>query len=682
MARPTREYAVERERFVEDLLEFMTLDEKLGQLVLRRFAEEPAVGPSADEGRTLDDMLRRGHVTAICGVSGTAEATRLQRIAIQETRLGIPLLFAAEPTRGSEMIMPSPLAVAASWDPRIAEATEATIADEARLAGINWLLGPQILMSQAADGADRAPTLGSSTHLAERILAARIRGIQQSRDAEHWALACLRVEDSAWGPRADRRQTDELLRLVAGILRDSDPGTVALGGAHRTDPVDGGAPPDPLAPLARPGGYEGIDLSEWSALARIARQDLRDPPFLGLSVATLAVAVEDDRIALRRVEDAVRRVLATKYDLGLFRSDLPGGIPASRTRGAAEPRAVALDAARAAIVLLRNERAILPLRVDSGGILVVGTAASDRRLPIGADRGEGASLIDGLEALGLAHRYVPGLALRQDAQARHAGPMIEADRMAIGMAGEAARRSQTVLVALGEQESIGEAQRTLIETLAATNRNIVLVTLGSQPLDPDVAGEKLPAVLHAGQLGSMSGHAIAEVLAGKIAPRGRLPMPLLEAGRTALPLGHGLGYSEVGLSDTSAELGLDRIILGATLHNVGEREATETVQIYLRRPGDGHDRCRELVHFAQVQLAVGESRRIIVEIGAAQLGHFTPEGRRVVAAGSYGFALGLSEARAHAIEVTVPAAVADAMARVRPGETVPTIFGGFRQTGS
>ena len=125
-------------------------------------------------------------------------------------------------------------------------------------------------------------------------------------------------------------------------------------------------------------------------------------------------------------------------------------------------------------------------------------------------------------ALGLAHRCVPGLALREEGES---WDLRDADNMAIGMASEAARRAGTVIVALGPFSELGAAQRTLLESLHAINPNIVLVTLGSRPLDPIIRGTRMPCVLHAGQLGSMSGHAIAEVLTGEFAPRGHLPLP-------------------------------------------------------------------------------------------------------------------------------------------------------------
>ncbi len=682
MVRPNPRHAAERERFVEDLLDFMTRDEKFGQLVLLPFGHDPGSRPTSGEEHALDDQLRRGHVTGLSGRMPPAEIARLQRIAIEETRLGIPLFFAADCARGRETLMPSLLAMSASWNTDSVETAERAIAGEARLGGYNWILGPQVSLAGAIEDSSGEQSHELATHLAERIAIAQIRGIQRVEEGEQKMLACLRIDDPAWAGRRDAQRLGNKLHLVVAALRDAAPGSVALGPAtHAGIDIDGG-PADPLSSLGRPGGYEGIDLSEWGEFARLSRQEVRDPPFVGLSVAALAAAVEQERIPIGRVDDAVRRVLAAKFDLGLFRADLPARIPLSTPLPAERPRAVALDAARRAIVLLRNERGILPLNVDSGRILVVGAAAVDRRLPAAFASGEGASLVDGLDALGLAHRFVPGLALRQQEGTGQSDRLIEADRMAIGMAAEAARRSQTVIVALGETGAPGEARRMLLESLRAANRNIILVTLGPRIIDPVVGGERLPCLLHAGQLGTMSGHAIAQVLSGQFAPCGRLAAPVQEGGKTILPLGHGLGYSEFGLSDATAELGDDRVLLHAALHNVGEYEGTETVQLYLRRPGREPRRPLELARFQQISVASGESRRLSFDLGASELGRFEPDGRHVVAAGIYEFALGLSRTRAHPIEVTVPQVVVDAMARRAAGGIPTTLFGGFRRTGS
>ncbi len=336
---------------------------------------------------------------------------------------------------------------------------------------------------------------------------------------------------------------------------------------------------------------------------------------------------------------------------------------------------MALEAARHSIVLLRNEPALLPLTLDSGAILVVGNAAGDRKLPVGGTDTEATSLLEGLDALGVAHNQVPGLALRRSQEDAPIDKLVEADRMAIGMASEAARRAGTVIVCLGEIGSRCEAQRTLLDAVHAANPNIVLVTLGQRPFDPVVRGGKLPAVIHAGGLGSMSGHAIADVLTGEFAPRGRLPMALVDTSGIGLSLGHGLGYSDFGLGDTAIELRHDRVTVSAMLHNVGNREGTETVQVYLRRPRGRGQTANGLVDFQRISLEAGESRQLLFELGAGELGRFEPDGQFVVEAGTYEVSVGLSEARAHSVRLTIPQALTEGMERGLASGPLPALFG-------
>jgi beta-glucosidase len=238
-----------------------------------------------------------------------------------------------------------------------------------------------------------------------------------------------------------------------------------------------------------------------------------------------------------------------------------------------------------------------------------------------------------------------------------------------------------VIVVLGEVEKRCEAERTLIEALQATNPNIVLVTLGSRPIDPVIRDARLPCVLHAGGLGSMSGKAIAEVLTGAFAPQGRLPLALLDNAGVGLSFGHGLGYSDFGLGETTVELSHDRVVVSTVLHNVGRCVGTETVQVYLRRPRGRSRTASELADFQRVTLAAGENRRLTFEIGGSQLGRFERDGGFVIDTGVYEVAVGLSEARAHATRLSLPRAVAEAMGRGLNSSPLPALFGSMRYAG-
>lgn len=675
MARRPTDYAAERERFVEDLLAIMSVEEKVGQLALER-APDPADTDAIDRVR---DQLRRGQLSGLVGPGSPAEFATLQSMAIEETRLGIPLLYAATPGRGEAVIMPSPFALAASWAPEVVERAARIVAAEARDRGKNWLLGPSVALSTSHADDDLSASWGASGLLARCLASATVRGLQFEDQDGGSMLACLRVDNPSWTGRRGAHLPADQLRLVAGVLRESPPASIALGRiASSLD--NGDQSMSATFAIGGPGGFEGIDLAEWTEIAKAAGQDLTGAPYADISVAAVVAAVADGRVTPLQLDDAVRKVLGAKYDLGLFRSAGPEETETPK-RSAAGARTVALDAARHAIILLRNDPALLPLSIDSGEILVVGQAAGDRSLPTGGLPQEGASLIDGFDTRELAHNFVPGLALRRDQAGSSPGELIDADHMAIGMASEAARRAGTVIVTLGETSTLTAAQQTLLEALYAVNRSIVLITLGARPLDPDISGAKLPCIIHAGQLGSMSGHAITDVLTGEFAPCGRLPIPLVDRGRVGLTFGHGLNYSEFGLGQTTTELGHDRLIVSTVLHNVGGHEGTETVQLYLRRPGGRGQGRTELADFQRVSLGGGETRQILFEVGGNQLGRFERDGRFVIDPGTYEVSAGLSEDRAHAIEIAVPQAVADAMGKARASEPLPALFGKLRSVG-
>lgn len=674
MVRHPPDHAAERERFIEDLLAIMTVEEKVGQIAL---VPAPA-GETADD--SLHERVRRGLVGGLTGTCPADRLATLQRLAIEESRLGIPLLLADAPGRGSAVVMPSPLALATSWSPEMVERAARQIAAEARDRGKTWLLGPEVVLSDGADEDDLGSSWGSSVMLAGHLASAMVRGLQFWDQDEIGVLACLRADHPSWTPRRIDERFAQKLRLAAQVLREAAPASVALGpfpatALDKDEPGHG-----PKLSIGWPGGFGGIDLAEWADMARAGGQDPNGALSGGLTLEPVLAAVADGRIAPRKLDDVVRRIIGAKYDLGLFHTEAPRA-PLTSTASEEEARVVALDAARHSIALLRNDPALLPLDRDSGEILIVGQAAADRKLPVAGAGSEAISLIDGLEALGVQHRYVVGLALRRDQDQPGMNTLVDADRMAIGMASEAARRAGTVIVVLGEVEKRCEAERTLIEALQATNPNIVLVTLGSRPIDPVIRDARLPCVLHAGGLGSMSGKAIAEVLTGAFAPQGRLPLALLDNAGVGLSFGHGLGYSDFGLGETTVELSHDRVVVSTVLHNVGRCVGTETVQVYLRRPRGRSRTASELADFQRVTLAAGENRRLTFEIGGSQLGRFERDGGFVIDTGVYEVAVGLSEARAHATRLSLPRAVAEAMGRGLNSGPLPALFGSMRYAG-
>ncbi|MFA6220629.1 MAG: glycoside hydrolase family 3 C-terminal domain-containing protein [Erythrobacter sp.] len=676
--------APERERFVEDLLEYMTLEEKAGQLALT---------PHPVDDPAFLDQLRRGLVGGVIASLPAGEVQMIQRIATEETRLGIPLFIARDTTQGLRTRIPPPVSVACSWDLEAIEAAERLIGEEAAALGINWALAPTLATAPFLCEAGFAQSSGESVWFASHIAAARIRGLQASDETGRvQVLACLQLglQLGLQSDPRDRRNPGDhdpdarsrRLRGIAGIIEQARPAGVAPETVLRI--VDAGTADtsEATAMLKRPGGYAGMLLSDWASLAERAGQLPSSPGFVSLSVERLVAAVQGRAIAKAELDDAVRRVLAAKYDLGLFRSSFaPARASTAAPRSVRDP---ALDLARKSIVLLRNDPALLPLTIDSGEVLIVGSAARDRGLPMDGGDGQAASVIDGLEELGIACKFVPGLALRHEGA--RVDRMIDADRMAIGMAGEAARRSRTVICVLGEVLAapgapLPEAVATLLETLRAANPRLVVITLGSHPIDPDIGGEPLPCILHAGLLGTYSGQAIAEILSGDHDPGGRLPYAIRTSGGTErLPFGHGLSYADFALTDFAVELGADRVLASAVFTNLGEREGSEVAQLFVRRIDPNQPLAKPVLHgFRRVSLRPGGRESVTFELGAEEIGVSGAGGRRAVEAGSYEVRLGFNARRTQTGEIYVPQGVAEAMTSNRPQSAIAAPSPGLRR---
>ncbi|MBX7458222.1 glycoside hydrolase family 3 C-terminal domain-containing protein [Qipengyuania sp. 1NDH17] len=652
----------ECERLVADLLAYMTPAEKAGQLAM---AQAPA-----PENREACDVLveeiQQGRVGCIHSIADREQADFLQNIARDETRLGIPLLFPAHLGQGIDTILPSPLAAAASWDCDSVEAAEAVQAQEAEARGINWALGPKIgiAVTSAPVGSQSS---GSAIHLAASMAVARIRGLQGASSINQ-AHLLAQLDLSGATTREDGRGADPvtLLRLVRAAIIGGNVASLNLADFSALERLELAKA---LRMLNAPGTYDGIMLSQWGEIARAIGAEDTEILLEGVPFNDLVEGMAKGTVGMDIVNDAVARVLGAKFRHGLLRAALsaPMTRPARALPTPVHNREAALALARRCAVLLRNDPALLPLGIDSGELLLVGPAVADRQAPMPEGAGVAASVLDGLEQLGIPHRYVPGLALREGKHAR--GGLIAADSMAIGMANEAAKRAGTVVLVLENDERgmFGEAQDQLLAALVNATSRLVVVNIGPCPVDPWLAGKPLASHLHAGQLGVMSGHAIAELLVGEFAPCGKLPIAIGPVGKSpGLPFGHGLNYADFALTNLAIERGRDRLHAFVELRNVSVREGTEVVQLYLRRSGtsDGGERESrlELVDFQRLSLRGGQVETLVFDIGREELGRYTKDGSFLFEEGMAEIFVGLSSERGMLANVEIEADLARAIA--------------------
>ncbi len=635
-----------RARLVEDMLTYMTLEEKLGQLRVVRLTDSSRLSDGAFSEDVLA-LLRSGQVAAIAGVETREEALELQTIAVEQSRFGIPLLFSSKDNRKVGPLWPSPLAMATSWDTDAVARISRAVAAEAIGKGWNLVATPPIRLL-TGPAPDPEASFGTSVHLAERIACALIEGLQgDSPSGLENVLGLL-----CYGPLAtegpERRMTEQLIR---SILRKSDLAAIEEMPSGKGEKEDSGVSEIHYA-------FAGIDLGAWRRLARLG-----EAPTYESDRREIASGLDEGYLSQNMIDEAVRRVLAAKSDLGLFRDPYYKLGPAAETAPGAglAGRSATQGLARKSMVLLRNEGELLPLAPDSGKVLVVGTRA-ERTL----------GLRKALNEFGIENSAVSGLALRPEEGVAALEP-IPADGLAIGMACDAATRTNTVLLAVtdGDCEPVegkpmlrlGTAGEALLRALFNANRHLVLIESTRLPLDLGDLAHQLPARLLAWTQYEGCERALGEVLTGQVNPSGRLPLPLESDDRaTSLPLGHGLGYSRVVYSDMNIEFGADRVIAQTSLRNSGEHDCIETVLLFLRSSTWEAETEIQLRCFQRVELAAGESLRVQFELGVDELGEIAEDGRIIVEPGVYEILLGKDAAHLSGREIDLPTSMIRAIA--------------------
>lgn len=563
-------------RFADDLAGYMTLEEKLGQLDLVHPGDDPA----------LEQAIAAGQVG---GVVGGAHALRLQGLATERSRLGIPLFLAA-PAAPHGL---SPWAAAAAWDAALAEALGRQAARQIIEDGCNALLAPRLAVARDA-GAGNWDFAACEPHLLAALAESFVRGARQ--DGSEASAAALGIVSGSPGDQARRRQT--MLRLAQG---------------GEVDAVDcDGVPGD----AALRGGFHGTLFAECARLTAIVQAQFATTSSRSLTEACQR-GIAAGLIAQDQIDAAARGVLAAKHRIGLFRDPLRR-VPVARPPG---PYDGASERVRATMVLLRNEAGLLPL-----------SPVSDRVLVVGALDAAGGACADALGRAGIEHSCAPGLALRRPAES-WADPAA-GDHFAIALTRDAARRADFALVVLedrhfapagpGAWRRPGEATMRMLQGLAQVGTRLVALLATSEPVDLGDGDQHFAAVLQCWNPGEGFEEALGEILTGRFGPQGRLPVT---AGRFAF--GQGMSYGQSVFSAYRLEAAGGHIAASVTVRNAGGFEARETVQIYVR-DSDGAAR---LAAFAQVDLSPGAETRVSFELGLDSLAAFGPSGRPELAAG-------------------------------------------------
>ncbi|ALJ26542.1 beta-glucosidase [Stenotrophomonas acidaminiphila] len=689
---------------IESLIARMTLEEKVGQLgvfadMVRPFA--PDVNPETNvrnAGQVLE-QVRAGRVGCLFNGVGAAQGREIQRVAVEESRLGIPVALAADVIHGMRTVFPIPLGEAASFEPALAERTARATAVEATAAGIHWTYAPAVDIARDQRWGRGAESAGEDVVLGCAFAAARVRGFQGPDLAAADSLLATPKHFAGYGAVAagmEYAQVDIAPQTLHDVHLPPFKAALAAGARALMSAFNdiNGVPASAnrwlLTDLLRgQWGFDGVVVSDYTADMELIAHgyaadetDATAKAFLagldlsmqsGFYAAHLPALVESGQVPMAALDASVRRILRLKEAIGLFDDPYRSLDPAREadTSHIAAHDALARDAARRSIVLLKNDGALLPLRRAGQKIALIGPFAQDRDNIEGCwtlfgDKARYVTLEAGMRAA-LADQalleVVPGCALE------------DAVEGGIEAAVAAARRADVVVLALGEpQRYSGEAQsrveivvpaaqQALAEAVAATGTPVVVLLRNGRALALHGAVRDAQAIAVTWFLGTQTGHAVADVLFGDYSPSGRLPVSFPQhsgqqpyfynhprTGRPELPgmsefkarwreipnaplypFGHGLGYATFAYgAPRLSEPQLDwdgELVVTTTVTNTGAVAAEEVVQLYV------HDRVasrvrpvRELKAFAKIALAPGQARDVVFRLDRGQLAFTNSEG--------------------------------------------------------
>jgi beta-glucosidase len=540
------------EQRVNALLAQMTLEEKLGQL-----QQLDGEGNGNFRPEHLE-LIRKGLLGSTLNVRGAQRTNQVQRVAMNESRLKIPVLFGFDVIHGYRTIFPIPLAEASSWDPALAERSAAVAAQEANNAGLRWTFAPMVDIARdprwgrITEGAGEDPFLGAA------FARARVRGFQGSDyGAPDKILACAKhfvAYGAAEGGR-DYNTTDLSENTLREIYLppfkaavDAGVGTL-MSSFNAINGVPASANAFTLTKVLRnEWKFDGFVVSDYTSVRELINHGIaaneEEAAAAGLNAGVDMEMVsrsynqfgpqllKQNKLSTATIDEAVRRILRIKFRLGLF--DRP------YTDEAREPTALlrsesirlAREIAGRSMVLLKNDRETLPLNKNAGSIAVIGPLADDRRAPLGWWAGDGkeentVTPLAGIKAKVSAQTKV-GYAKGCDVIGDSTAGFTEAVDLA--------KASDVAIVFVGElAEMVGEAasratldlpgrQMELVQAIHATGKPTVVVLVNGRPLSVGWIVNNVPAMLESWMGGTQSGNAIADVLFGDVNPGGKLPV--------------------------------------------------------------------------------------------------------------------------------------------------------------
>lgn len=559
---------------ITDLLSKMTMDEKMGQLNQYTSQwEMTGPAPKGNRQQQLLEMIKTGMVGSMLNVTG-AEATRnAQKLAVENSRLKIPMIFGYDVIHGYQTMFPIPLAEAASWEPELARKSAQIAAVETSAAGVQWTFAPMVDIARDARWGRFMECSGEDPYLGSLFAAARVRGFQgNDLSANNTIAACVK-HFAAYGfveAGRDYNTVDISESTLRNVILPPFKAAADAGAATFMNSFNeiGGTPSTANAHLQRDilkgeWNFDGFVVSDWASIGELiihgVAADNKEAAKLAINagsdmdmeancyVPNLKILVEEGTVDVKLVDDAVRRVLRIKYRLGLFDdpykySDENREKTSIYTR---ENLQVAREVAQRSIVLLKNEGQLLPLKKDGQKIALIGELAADKDVPLGSWRakaitGSAVSLLEGMKSAvakptNLVFEKGPVFVSTPSSFSAEL-KFNTTDKTGIAEAVKIAKSADVVVLALGEncfQTGEGRSQtdiklkglqQELLEAVCAVNKKVVVVLMNGRPLEISWMAENVPSIVEAWHLGSEAGNAIADVLFGDFNPAGKLPV--------------------------------------------------------------------------------------------------------------------------------------------------------------
>ncbi|MFN4913227.1 MAG: glycoside hydrolase family 3 N-terminal domain-containing protein [Bacteroidota bacterium] len=705
---------------VDSVLRLMTLEEKVGQLH-QLSSDFVATGPITKDG-DKQDRVRQGKVGSYLNVTGAARTRSLQEIAMQ-SRLRIPLLFAQDVIHGYRTIFPIPLAEAASWDIAAMEQTARVAAIEAAASGIHWTFAPMVDIARDPRWGRVMEGAGEDSYLGSRIAAARVKGFQGKGIGSIDAVMACAKHFAAYGAAEggrDYNSVDMSLRKLYEVYLPPFKAAKEAGVSSFMNSFNdlNGVPATGSSFLQRKllkgdWTFKGIVVSDWGSIGEMVNHgyatDLKDAALIAMRAgsdidmesraysAHLSQLIKEKKVDTTLLNDAVKRVLYKKFELGLF--DDPYRFSDEKREQAVWNNTthlqVAREMARKSIVLLKNEvvpavnKPLLPLnKGDNKKIALVGPLVK----AIGDNNGfwsyswpDDSSRVVSLWQ-GVTNKLAGATSLTYAKGCDISG----ADTTGFASARQTATAADLIIVSVGESATMsGEAksrsqlqlpgvQEQLVKEMVATGKPVVVLISAGRPLVFNWIADNVPAIVYTWWLGTQAGNAIADVLFGDYNPSGKLPITFprnegqipiyynyLSTGRpfksdtdntyvtayTDLPnspryvFGYGLSYTsfqygavQLNTNTLSKDQKLQAKI---TVTNTGKYAGEEVVQLYMQdvvasivRP------VRELKAFEKVLLKPGESREITFTLDARDLSFYNDNLELVAEPGTFHLYIG------------------------------------------